>query len=123
LSYLKSSQGGFPNADQFGHDLKSTLFLSNFIRTFKNFKQQNFVAVVLNYLIVCFDGCCGFPGVFGGSSSLMSIIVSAEVCLSNGRIVSWTWEKDPAQMKALCCGLGMIAVVLSLTLKCVPLQR
>ena len=62
-------------------------------------------------------------GVFGGSSSLMSVIVSAEVCLSNGRIVSWTWEKDPAQMKALCCGLGMIAVILSLTLKCVPLQR
>lgn len=62
-------------------------------------------------------------GVFGGSSSLMSIVVSAEVCLANGRLVSWTWDKDPAQMKALCCGLGMIAVVLSLTLKCVPLQR
>ena len=62
-------------------------------------------------------------GLFGGSSSLMSIIVSAEVCLSNGRIVSWTWEKDPVQMKSLCCGLGMIAVVLSLTIKCVPLQR
>jgi len=79
----------------------------------------------------------------------MNIIHSAEVCLSNGRIVSWTWERDPVQvrafiwtfnffselftfyecqlkfrqMKALCCGLGMIGIILSVTLKCINLHR
>jgi len=62
-------------------------------------------------------------GAFGGSAVLMASILSVEVVLANGRVAVWSWEKTPSEMRALCCGLGMTAVLLSITFKCVPLQR
>jgi len=62
-------------------------------------------------------------GAFGGSAVLMSSLASVEVALAGGRTAVWTWEKTPTEMRALCCGLGMAAVLLTATFKCVPLQR
>ena len=64
-----------------------------------------------------------FPGVFGGNAVLLSSLVSCEVVTANGKVTAWTWDRDPDQMRALCCGLGMTGVVLSVTFQCVPLQR
>ncbi len=54
---------------------------------------------------------------------LLSSMAVAEVALVSGKIVTWTWEKNPDEMRSLCCGLGMTAVLLSVTFRCVPLQR
>ena len=62
-------------------------------------------------------------GAFGSNAVLMHSLASVEVALASGKIVSWTWEKNVEEMRALCCGLGMTAIVLSATFKCIPLQR
>ena len=62
-------------------------------------------------------------GTGGCTRDFLSSIVSVEVALPNCSIVSWSWEKNPKEMQALCCGLGMMAVVLSVTIKCVPLVK
>ena len=64
-----------------------------------------------------------FSGVFGGNAVLLSSLHSVEVALASGRVARWTWERNPNEMRALCCGLGMVAVLLSATFKCIPLQR
>ena len=46
-----------------------------------------------------------------------------KVALASGKIVSWSWERNAEEMRTLCCGLGMTAVVLAVTFKCIPLQR
>ncbi len=62
-------------------------------------------------------------GAAGSSKDFLSSIVSVDVVLPNCHLATWTWEKNPKEMQALCCGLGMVAIVLSVTLKCVPLVR
>lgn len=62
-------------------------------------------------------------GVGGSTKDFHSSIVSVDVVLPNCHIVTWTWEKNAKEMQALCCGLGMVAVVLSVTIKCVPIIR
>jgi len=62
-------------------------------------------------------------GAFGANAVLMHSINSVEVALASGKIVSWSWERNAEEMRTLCCGLGMTAVVLAVTFKCIPLQR
>jgi hypothetical protein len=62
-------------------------------------------------------------GTGGSTRDFLSSIVCAEVALPNGCIATWTWEKNPKEMQSLCCGLGMIAIVLSVTIKCIPLVK
>ncbi|XP_040578787.1 L-gulonolactone oxidase [Lepeophtheirus salmonis] len=62
-------------------------------------------------------------GAFGGNASLLSSIASIEVILSNGKIMSWNWERNPVEMKTVCCGLGMAGVIISATFKCIPIQK
>ena len=63
------------------------------------------------------------PGAIGGNAVLMSSLSTVEVALASGKIVTWTWEKSPDEMRTLCCGLGMAGIVLSVTFQCIPLQR
>ena len=82
-------------------------------------------------------------GAFGANAVLMHSIASVEVrvlssftvckrksepcifqvALASGKIVTWSWERSAEELRALCCGLGMTAVVLTVTFKCIPLQR
>lgn len=62
-------------------------------------------------------------GAFGANAVLMHSISSVEVALASGKIVTWSWERSAEELRALCCGLGMTAVVLTVTFKCIPLQR
>ena len=63
-------------------------------------------------------------GAFGGNAvSMMESIAAVEVALSSGKIVTWTWERAPEEMRALICGLGMQAIVLAVTFRCTALQR
>ena len=62
-------------------------------------------------------------GAFGGSAVLMGSVHSCQVVLASGKVANWNWERAPNEMRALCCGLGMTAVILSATFKCIPLQR
>ena len=62
-------------------------------------------------------------GIGGSTRDFLASIVSVEVALPNCCIVTWTWEKNPKEMQALCCGLGMVAIVLSVTVKCIPLVK
>ena len=62
-------------------------------------------------------------GAIGGNAVLMSSLSTVEVALASGKIVTWTWEKSPDEMRTLCCGLGMAGIVLSVTFQCIPLQR
>ena len=38
-------------------------------------------------------------------------------------LAAWSWSSHPERMAALFSGLGMIAAVTSVTLKCIPLYR
>ena len=38
-------------------------------------------------------------------------------------LAAWSWSTHPDRMAALFSGLGMVAVVTSVTLKCIPLYR
>ena len=40
---------------------------------------------------------------------------------SGGEVVSWNWDNHTRQMGGLMGGLGMVAVVVSVTLQCYPL--
>ena len=62
-------------------------------------------------------------GTAGSTKDFLSSIVSVDVVLPNCLMTTWTWDKNPKEMQALCCGLGMVAIVLSVTIKCVPLIR
>lgn len=62
-------------------------------------------------------------GAFGGNAVLMSTIHSCEVALASGKVAHWNWDRTPYEMRALCCGLGVTAVIISVTFKCIPLQR
>ena len=62
-------------------------------------------------------------GTAGSTKDFLSSIVSVDVVLPNCLMTTWTWDKHPKEMQALCCGLGMVAIVLSVTIKCVPLIR
>jgi len=62
-------------------------------------------------------------GTGGCTRDLLSSIVSVEVALPNCTIANWNWDKNPKEMQALCCGLGMMAIVLSVTIKCVPMVK
>eukprot|EP00096_Caligus_rogercresseyi_P015735 TRINITY_DN8208_c0_g1_i1.p1 TRINITY_DN8208_c0_g1~~TRINITY_DN8208_c0_g1_i1.p1 ORF type:complete len:469 (+),score=96.01 TRINITY_DN8208_c0_g1_i1:51-1457(+) len=62
-------------------------------------------------------------GAFGGNATLLSSIASIEVVLSSGKVATWNWERNPVEMKTVCCGLGMAAVVISATFRCIPIQK
>jgi len=62
-------------------------------------------------------------GTAGSTKDFLSSIVSVDVVLPNCTMTTWNWDKNPKEMQALCCGLGMVAIVLSVTIKCVPLIR
>ena len=62
-------------------------------------------------------------GAAGSTKDFLSSILSVDVVLPNCHRTTWTWDKNPKEMQALCCGLGMVAIVLSVTIKCVPLTR
>lgn len=62
-------------------------------------------------------------GTFGTNCSLTSSLVSCDVLLANGKLTSWSWETNPYEMRALCCGLGMTAIIISATFQCTPIQR
>ena len=62
-------------------------------------------------------------GILGSTYDLISNITEVEVVLPQGRIATWNWSKNTNEMQALCCGFGMMAVVLTVTIKCVPLTR
>ena len=56
-------------------------------------------------------------------SHILTITTLFKVALASGKIVTWSWERNAEEMRTLCCGLGMTAVVLAVTFKCIPLQR
>jgi len=68
-------------------------------------------------------------GLIGSSGSLAKNIISVEVVLPgrlSGRgpeLNSWSWTTNPTQMSALVTGLGLVAVVIAVTFKCIPLYR
>ena len=62
-------------------------------------------------------------GILGSTYDLISNITEVEVVLPHGRMTTWNWTKNTSEMQSLCCGFGMMAVVLTVTIKCVPLTR
>jgi len=78
-------------------------------------------------------------GLTGTSGSLSASIISVEVVLAGGRgnsgtdtpggghrgpeLAAWSWSTHPDKMAALFSGLGMVACITSVTLKCIPLYR
>ncbi|XP_023332500.1 L-gulonolactone oxidase [Eurytemora carolleeae] len=70
-------------------------------------------------------------GLAGCGGTLAKNILSVEVALpgaDGGRsrraeLNSWSWTTNPAQMSALFSGLGLVAVVIAVTFKCIPLYR
>jgi len=46
-----------------------------------------------------------------------------EVVTASAERVTWSWETHKKQMEALLSGLGMVAVVIAVTFKCIPLCR
>ena len=42
---------------------------------------------------------------------------------SGGEVLSWNWDNHTRQMAGLMGGLGMVAVVVSVTLQCYPLAN
>jgi len=67
-------------------------------------------------------------GLIGSSGSLAKNILSVEVVLpgrssEGAELNSWSWNTNHAQMSALLTGLGLVAVVIAVTFKCVPLYR
>jgi hypothetical protein len=71
-------------------------------------------------------------GLAGCGGTLAKNVLSVEVALpgsgggGRGRraeLSSWSWTSNPAQMSALFSGLGLVAVVIAVTFKCIPLHR
>jgi len=79
-------------------------------------------------------------GLTGCSGSLSASIISVEVVLPGARasntgndtpgggtrgpeLAAWSWSTHPDKMSALFSGLGMVACITSVTLKCIPLYR
>ena len=62
-------------------------------------------------------------GVF---SSLAGGVLGVEVVLASSsgvRVVSWTWERNPNEMRALLGGLGVTAVLLNVSFRCESIKR
>jgi len=68
-------------------------------------------------------------GLLGSTGTLAKNVLNVEVVLpgnSGGRapeLNSWSWTTNSSQMSALFSGLGLVAVVIAVTFKCVPLYR
>jgi len=62
----------------------------------------------------------GGPGLGSGVTGLGSSILQVEVVTAMGELGSWTWDTNSRQMGALVGGLGMLAVVIAITIKCSP---
>lgn len=63
----------------------------------------------------------GGPGIGCGEAGLGSSVMQVEVVTAKGELASWTWDTNIRQMGGLVGGLGMMAVVISVTIKCSPL--
>jgi len=50
-------------------------------------------------------------------------VLRVEVVTASAERVTWSWETHKKQMEALLSGLGMVAVVIAVTFKCIPLCR
>jgi len=62
----------------------------------------------------------GGPGLGSGLTGLGSSIQQVDVVTSKGELASWTWDHNCRQMGGLVGGLGMVAVVIAVTIKCYP---
>eukprot|EP00092_Neocalanus_flemingeri_P011477 GFUD01012370.1.p1 GENE.GFUD01012370.1~~GFUD01012370.1.p1 ORF type:complete len:477 (-),score=163.99 GFUD01012370.1:904-2334(-) len=62
----------------------------------------------------------GGPGLGCGATGLGSSIVQVEVVTARGELASWAWDTHTRQMGGLVGGLGMLAVVISVTINCCP---
>lgn len=62
-------------------------------------------------------------GLLGAGSGICDSLLSVEVVTAQAELSSWSWSSHPSQMAALCSGLGLVAVVIAVTFKCVPLFR
>jgi len=63
----------------------------------------------------------GGPGLGCGEAGLGSSILQVEVVTAKGELASWSWDTNIRQMGGLVGGLGMMAVVISVTIRCSPL--
>jgi len=68
-------------------------------------------------------------GLIGSSGTLAKNVIGVEVVLAGSKsgrgpeLNSWSWTTNPSQMSALFTGLGLVAVVIAVTFKCIPLYR
>lgn len=62
-------------------------------------------------------------GAFGSTSYLPDTVLQVQVVTADAETVTWTWDSHQKQMAALLSGLGMVAVVIAVTFKCIPLYR
>ena len=63
----------------------------------------------------------GGPGLGCGETGLGGSILQVEVVTAKGELASWNWDTNTRQMGGLVGGLGMLAVVIAVTIKCCPL--
>jgi len=63
----------------------------------------------------------GGPGLGCGETGLGSSITTVQVVTAKGELAIWNWDTNIRQMGGLVGGLGMLAVVISVTISCSPL--
>jgi len=64
----------------------------------------------------------GGPGLGCGLAGLGASVLQLQVITARGEINRWNWDNHPKQMGGVMGGLGMVAVVISVSLQCQPLS-
>lgn len=61
-------------------------------------------------------------GLAGVQSGGTLNLIACEVLKASGKRAKWNWERNSNELKSLCCGLGNIAIPISISIQCTKLQ-